>query len=101
MYNFLSFLITINLIVQLVAGASSGSVIPPNATQLQEGAAWTHPHTDHLTHGVPVAFLSKEELELGDNLIDFILSSVGLGEARRRHFNCAASPQSPNLPLVA
>lgn len=91
-YNFPLFLVTVNLIVRLVAGASAGSVIPPNVTQLQEGAGRTHPRTDQLTRGVPVAFLSKEDLELGDNPIDFILFFAGLGEARRRHFNRAASP---------
>lgn len=92
--------------MQLVAGASSGSIIPPNATQLWGGAARTHPRTDHLTRGVPVGSLSEQQLELGDNLIDFILSSVVLGESRR-HFNrtaspppTPASPPSPNLPLV-
>lgn len=92
--TFSYFLILINLIVQLFAGASSGSIIPPNATQLREGAARTHPRTDHLTHGVPVGSLSEQQLELGDNLIDFILSSAGLGEARRRHFN-RTPPHSP------
>lgn len=89
--------------MQLVAGASSGSIIPPNAMQLREGAARTHPRTDHLTHGVPVGSLSEQQLELGDNLIDFILFSASLSESRRRHFNRAAPPStplSPNLPLV-
>lgn len=60
-----------------------------------------HTCTDLLTSSVPVALLSERQLELGDNLIDFILSSLGLSEAWRRHFNCTASPQSPNLPLIS
>lgn len=58
-----------------------------------------HIHTDLLTCLVPVALLSEKEL--GDNLIDFILSCLGLSDAWRRHFNCKASPQSPNLPLIS
>lgn len=94
--------------LQLVAGASSVSVIPPNTAHLHEhthGHIRSHTHTharaDHLTYSVPVALLSEKQLELCDNLIDFILSSLGLSEARRRHFNCTASPQSPNLPLIS
>lgn len=98
------FFIRIDLIVWPVAGASAGSVIPPNATQLQEGGG----RPDQLTRGVPVASLSKEELEPGDNLIDFILFFVGLGEARRRHFNRApprvltfpSSPESCQRPVA-
>lgn len=61
----------------------------------------THTHTDLLTSSVPVALLSEKQLELGDNLIDFILSFLDFTEAWRRHFNCAASPQSLNLPLIS
>lgn len=61
----------------------------------------SHTHTDLLTSKVPVALLSEKQLELGDNLIDFILSLLGRGEAWRRHFNSTASPQSPNLPLLS
>lgn len=63
--------------------------------------AHTHTHTDLLTSSVPVALLSEKQLELGDNLIDFILSFLDFTEAWRRHFNCAASPQSLNLPLIS
>lgn len=61
----------------------------------------TRTHTDLLTSSVPVALLSEKQLELGDNLIDFILSFLDFTEAWRRHFNCAASPQSLNLPLIS
>lgn len=87
---------TITLGLQLVTGSSSVTVIPPITIHLHE-----HTGKDHLTYSIPVAFLSEKQLELGDNLIDFILSSLGLSEARRRHFNCTASPQSPNLPLIS
>lgn len=58
-------------------------------------------HTDLLTSGVPLASLSEKQLEPGDNLIDFILSFLALSEVWRRHFNCSASPLSPNLPLIS
>lgn len=89
------------LFPQILCTCMSTHTDPQKHTLTVHTHELAHTRTDLLTSSIPVALLSEKQLELGDNLIDFILSSLGLSEAWRRHFNCTASPQSPNLPLIS